>query len=136
MTSLVFHIVVILAVCPCLIDAHATTYEPGLMEIASKNHGLPPADCMVSSPFHDPGIWLRVDSRNTGRILICRTSDVSAEADIDRHQRARLFEFDVLSWQILCGTIRIGEQSWRDCHIDVYEIEIRPWRKMSYVTAR
>lgn len=103
-------------------NAHATTYAPGLMSQVSRNRGLPIVKCMVSSPFHSKLVgtaWLWVKSKNTGVELYCRVTDTSGGANLLRHQRNKLFEFDFTSWKKLCGTKRINEQPWRQCRIDV-----------------
>lgn len=116
-------------------EAHATTYDYDLMEDVSINRGLPIVDCMVSSPFHPDSVgitWLLVKSKITGVELLCRvtdtsqnvnTSNTSGKTDIERHREDKLFEFDTYSWMQLCNTRYVGEQSWYDCIIDVYELK-------------
>jgi len=104
------------------IDGYATTYSPDpsprSMEQVSRNRELPIVKCMVASPFHEIGDWIRVKSKNTGVMLRCRVTDVSAPEDEARHRKNKLFEFDFTSWKKLCGTTFVGEQPWRQCEIE------------------
>jgi hypothetical protein len=86
-------------------EGHAPYYAANVMERVSERRGLPQVGCMVSSPRYPLGTWLWVWGRNTGVLLHCRVTDVSAdtnttgrgrsESDRQRHIR--------LGWELELG---------------------------------
>lgn len=67
---------------------HAPYYSAGVMERVSYNRDLPLVGCMISSPRYPIGDWVWVFGSNTGMLLRCRVTDVSADTDTSgRHRR-------------------------------------------------
>lgn len=86
-------------------SGYAPYYSEGVMERVSANRGLAIVDCMVSSPRYPIGTWVWVWGSNTGVLLHCRVTDVSADTDTsgrgrresDRERHLRL------GWELELG---------------------------------
>lgn len=94
----------------------AAHYNPGVMELVSRNRGLPIVACMIASPRHPIGRWVWVEGLNAGTRLRCRVTDTSAPQDRARHLRTRLFEIGWANTIPLCGSTRLSN---RECPVRV-----------------
>jgi hypothetical protein len=102
---------------PTLREAIAAHYAPGVMERVARVREMPPVECMISSPWHDLGEWVRIESLVNDEVAVCRTTDVSAPEDHERHLRRRLVELDWPTAQRLCDLSAVGQKSPRECPV-------------------
>lgn len=99
---------------------YAAHYRPGLMQRVARNRGLEVVPCMVASPHHRIGTWLRVTSPKRKKTLSCRVTDVPQP----KHrpaliQRKIVVELDFESARILCGIRRVGQEPPSACPVIV-----------------
>lgn len=95
-------------------EGFAARYAPGLFERVARHRGMEPAACMLASPRHEIGAWVR--GVRTGIERMCQVADTSAPRDRARHLRTRLFELDYESARAICGQVT-GPN--RDCPVRV-----------------
>lgn len=111
---------------------YAARYDPGVMESAAYNRGMPIVSCMVSSPVYPLGTWVYIQGLNTGKILLCRVTDVSADVDTSnnpkssgltdrqRHIRDLLWaELGYLNTVDICGSTKLPN---RQCPIMIHRM--------------
>lgn len=102
---------------------YAVHYSPNLMEQVSHNRGMEIVPCMISSPRYELNQWLYVYGHNTGKTLLCRTTDVSHPKDKPRHlEQNLLVELDYNSNWSICGSDKIRRI---DCTVSVVEKEFK-----------
>jgi hypothetical protein len=98
-------------------SAVAAHYAPGVMERVAELRGMPLVDCMLSSPWHELGEWVRVESMVNDEVAICRATDVSAPEDHARHLKRKLVELDWPTAKRLCELSRLGEKPPDECPV-------------------
>lgn len=111
---------------------HAPYYSKGVMELVAYNRDMPIVSCMVSSPRYPLGTWVWVWGSNTGALLLCRVTDVSADTDTsgrgrresDRQRHLRLgweAELGNTEARRLCG-VKAMRDPPRGCPITVVKL--------------
>lgn len=90
------------------------------MRRVSLNRDMEPVACMVSSASFEVGTWLWIYGEQTGVLLHCRVTDISAPSDEARHRRTR--RIAELSFEVtarVCGATR---EPSRSCPITVVKL--------------